>query len=772
MKRMRRGSVIIAWVLSYILILAIPLLVDLVSNIQMRRRLLEAEDSEAESQLIQMQNSVETRLDDIVRIARQIGTNSNVTRFLTSLSQEDYPADEFNRIMVDLRSYQSSNSLIEQIYLLPLHARIAVSCGAVIRGKQYDRLLETYRTDPETGAFLPLTSFSAGEVRLLPVRDGRGAERTVVGYMQTLTKHAGSRSDATLLILLNRSSLIPGGGPAERAFFLLNGQNEMIAESTGSVQLEVPGFSELQQKPGRFSVRMDGENYTVLQADSHRFGWKYVLLVPDSLLHREARRTQAVIWATALAAVAAGAVAAVYFSRRNYMPLKDLVSMIESESGQFRERKENEFLFLKKAAEGLSERRQNLETRLVSQAGNLREVFLARLLRHELPESMSIQEGCRLYGITFPSEQFLVLVLCRAGEGKPSASSAGRLAEKERIRKEFERNLDLQDAGYMLDMDGMQTLLISFSAGTEEEAARNRVKELTEWSIKALQSDGIPDLIAASSGLGTGFARLPQMYTDAYTTAEYCILMNRTGLNSHRDIASGIRDEQEFSFYYYPLKAEMQLTNAVKSGEYEQARKVLDELFSLNFGQGDVPREIAQCFMFNLTSTVMRIIYELNLTADGEIGESVRAAQSLLNCHSLPELRKGMEHVIARLTDYIREKNAQNTLADEICAFIALRYADPDLDLTAVADHFSLSPSYLSRKFKGALGIGLPDYINQYRIRRAEDLLRETQDSIQSIAESCGFLNSNTFIRVFRKLDGITPGRYREIHLHQGTAGS
>lgn len=62
------------------------------------------------------------------------------------------------------------------------------------------------------------------------------------------------------------------------------------------------------------------------------------------------------------------------------------------------------------------------------------------------------------------------------------------------------------------------------------------------------------------------------------------------------------------------------------------------------------------------------------------------------------------------------------------------------------------------------MGIGLLDYINQYRVKKAAAALGSTQDSIQKIAENCGFLNCNTFIRVFKKYEGVTPGRYREIN--------
>lgn len=150
-KRMGRGSVIVAWVISYVLILAVPLAINLISTVQMANLLKEEAYGSTASLLYQAQNSIDARLDDIQRIARQIRTNSSIGRFLSDLSQMEYPADEFNRIMIDLRSYQSANSLIEQIYIIPRNSDIAVSSGAVLRGAQFDALMETYRMETEAG---------------------------------------------------------------------------------------------------------------------------------------------------------------------------------------------------------------------------------------------------------------------------------------------------------------------------------------------------------------------------------------------------------------------------------------------------------------------------------------------------------------------------------------------------------------------------------------------------------------------------------------------
>lgn len=84
------------------------------------------------------------------------------------------------------------------------------------------------------------------------------------------------------------------------------------------------------------------------------------------------------------------------------------------------------------------------------------------------------------------------------------------------------------------------------------------------------------------------------------------------------------------------------------------------------------------------------------------------------------------------------------------------------LGLGDMARKFHLSAKYFSRYFKKNLDRSFVEYLNSYRIRRAADLLLNTDLPIGEIALSVGFENFSYFIKQFRCFYACTPSQYRK----------
>lgn len=86
---------------------------------------------------------------------------------------------------------------------------------------------------------------------------------------------------------------------------------------------------------------------------------------------------------------------------------------------------------------------------------------------------------------------------------------------------------------------------------------------------------------------------------------------------------------------------------------------------------------------------------------------------------------------------------------------------DSDLTLKALAEKFSVNASYLSDIFKKEVGETLTSYVNHKRIKQAIFYLNTSQMQVQEIAGEVGIVDSNYFIKLFKKIVGKTPKEYR-----------
>jgi AraC-like DNA-binding protein len=99
-----------------------------------------------------------------------------------------------------------------------------------------------------------------------------------------------------------------------------------------------------------------------------------------------------------------------------------------------------------------------------------------------------------------------------------------------------------------------------------------------------------------------------------------------------------------------------------------------------------------------------------------------------------------------KMTDIVRHINAH--------------YGEP-LELETLSRQFYISKSHLSRVFKEVTGFSFTEYVNITRIREAERLLRDTDQSITQVSEQTGFDNFSHFGKMFKKLTGMSPRSYR-----------
>lgn len=97
----------------------------------------------------------------------------------------------------------------------------------------------------------------------------------------------------------------------------------------------------------------------------------------------------------------------------------------------------------------------------------------------------------------------------------------------------------------------------------------------------------------------------------------------------------------------------------------------------------------------------------------------------------------------------------------EVREFLEEHYRET-IPLDRLAEQFHLNKYYLTRIYREQFGLTINQYLLQFRITKAKQMLRFTDEKIESIGFACGIGEPQYFSRVFRKLEGMSPSEYRE----------
>ena len=138
--------------------------------------------------------------------------------------------------------------------------------------------------------------------------------------------------------------------------------------------------------------------------------------------------------------------------------------------------------------------------------------------------------------------------------------------------------------------------------------------------------------------------------------------------------------------------------------------------------------------------TAEAILARLKVTLDRENGKEVSVSQGQeeqVDIGQIPNMK------LQRMLRYIQEHYTE------------------ELSLAGLAEKVNLNPSFASRLFSRHTGKGFSQYLSSLRMERAAELLVDTTLSVEEISHMVGIQDSFYFSRLFSKMKGISPLRYR-----------
>ena len=113
------------------------------------------------------------------------------------------------------------------------------------------------------------------------------------------------------------------------------------------------------------------------------------------------------------------------------------------------------------------------------------------------------------------------------------------------------------------------------------------------------------------------------------------------------------------------------------------------------------------------------------------------------------------------------DKNVYGTTSIKLAIKFITNNFNKNITLKDVSDEVFLSQNYLSELFKKETGEGFYEFLSNYRVKKAKELLITTNFKIYEVAEKVGYNDSITFGRAFKKITGTTPNNFRNNKIKQ-----
>lgn len=118
----------------------------------------------------------------------------------------------------------------------------------------------------------------------------------------------------------------------------------------------------------------------------------------------------------------------------------------------------------------------------------------------------------------------------------------------------------------------------------------------------------------------------------------------------------------------------------------------------------------------------------------------------------LKQISKGICQQIQK-----QKQQQRGIIVEHIMKYLQEHYMESSMGLSRAAEEFQISEGYLSYVFKEQSDINFADYLEQIRIKRAQELLKTGNNTVANVAELVGYNSVQVFRRAFKRVTGISP---------------
>lgn len=251
-------------------------------------------------------------------------------------------------------------------------------------------------------------------------------------------------------------------------------------------------------------------------------------------------------------------------------------------------------------------------------------------------------------------------------------------------------------------------------------------------------------------------------YEQAVDAVKLKVLLGPGAVVTQDDVRQ--RPHNEF---YYPVQLERSLLNNLRTGNEANVKMYLRQLREDITSKGSVERSMIYRVYHRLLDAAIALLVENRMTAEEIFAPDAPPHEQLEKKETLDAIHEWMEQALCTIAGALPSGAKANGNVEAAIRFIEAHFTE-DLSVERISDAVQLNAAYLSRIFKQDTGKTILEYLTIRRIQESKKLLLSTKRNIHEIAQAVGYNNTNSYIRFFRKYEGVTPGEFRKANRSAG----
>lgn len=270
-------------------------------------------------------------------------------------------------------------------------------------------------------------------------------------------------------------------------------------------------------------------------------------------------------------------------------------------------------------------------------------------------------------------------------------------------------------------------------------------------------------ITAALSTEGRGAIELSNKLKECQHALEYKLYIGTNSIIAYGDLNSFFKYED----YSLLEKYQLSLLESIRSGNEKIVKGKLQSILSYINKLGSTNMEYMRNFYWVTISSINNIRVSVSAAESDSShlkNKDINSLYKLIeNCTNVKELNEILEEAALKVASRVNNYNNRSIklVLQKALEYIQLHYNE-QITLNDVAENAYLSTYYISRMFKKELGKCFVDYLNEVRIEKAKELLRDVKYKNYEVAEMVGIPDAHYFSRLFKKHAGVTPTEYRD----------